>query len=171
MFQGYKKFKHDKEVSQEAKIQYRKHHLLSQGLVYDKHVMYIPHDLLYPNPTNTPDFLVLKISPEDLVHLVRKALFQSWCHSTEYQLYPFVQVCSHPQKPISTQSSKGNHENTKHKTKVTKKTKDHHEFLNKGLSRVLDWSVCLLTLKHLVSLHSWASYTLTSDWASLGSTW
>jgi hypothetical protein len=58
-----------KEVSQETKIQYRKQHLLKQVLVHDKHIMYMSHDLLYPNPTNTPDFLVLKINPEELVAL------------------------------------------------------------------------------------------------------
>jgi hypothetical protein len=64
-----------KEVSQEAEIQYRKQHLLSQLLVHDKHIMYMSHDLVYPNPTNTPDFLVLKINIEKLVALSQQGIF------------------------------------------------------------------------------------------------
>ena len=56
MLQDYKKFKHGKEVPQEAEIQYLKQHLLAQALVHHKHVMHMPHDLLDPNPTNTADF-------------------------------------------------------------------------------------------------------------------
>jgi hypothetical protein len=41
MLQDYKKFKHDKEVSQEDEIQYLKHHLLTQVLVHHKHVEYL----------------------------------------------------------------------------------------------------------------------------------
>ena len=37
--QDCKKFKHDKEVSQEDRIQYLKQHLLVQPLVHHKHVM------------------------------------------------------------------------------------------------------------------------------------
>ena len=65
-------------MSQEAEIQYRKQHLLSQVLavlVHDKHIMYMSHDLLYPNPTNTPDFLVLKINIEKLVALSQQGIF------------------------------------------------------------------------------------------------
>jgi hypothetical protein len=62
-------------VSQEAEIQYRKQHLLSQLLVHDKHIMYMSHDLVYPNPTNTPDFLVLKINIEKLVALSQQGIF------------------------------------------------------------------------------------------------
>jgi hypothetical protein len=53
ILQDYKKFKHGKEVPQEAEIQYLKQHLLAQALVHHKHVMHMPHDLLDPNPTNT----------------------------------------------------------------------------------------------------------------------
>jgi hypothetical protein len=59
MLQDYKKFKHGKEVPQEAEIQYVKQHLLSQALVHHKHVMHMPHDLLDPNPTNTVDFIMI----------------------------------------------------------------------------------------------------------------
>jgi hypothetical protein len=59
MLQDYKKFKHGKEVPQEAEIQYLKQHLLTQALVHHKHVMYIPHDLLDPDPTNTVDFIMM----------------------------------------------------------------------------------------------------------------
>ncbi len=62
-------------MSQEAEIQYRKQHLLSQLLVHDKHIMYMSHDLVYPNPTNTPDFLVLKINIEKLVALSQQGIF------------------------------------------------------------------------------------------------
>ena len=50
MLHDYKKFKHGKEVPQEAEIQYLKPHLLAQALVHHKHVMHMPHDLLDPNP-------------------------------------------------------------------------------------------------------------------------
>jgi hypothetical protein len=48
MLQDYRKFKHDKEVPQEAEIQYLKQHLLAQDFVHykHKHVIYMPHDLL-----------------------------------------------------------------------------------------------------------------------------
>jgi hypothetical protein len=59
MLQDYKKFKHGKEVPQEAEIQYLKQHLLAQALVHHKHVMHMPHDLLDPNPTNTVDFIMI----------------------------------------------------------------------------------------------------------------
>jgi hypothetical protein len=59
MLQDYKKFKHGKEVPQEAEIQYLKQHLLAQALVHHKHVMRMPHDLLDPDPTNTVDFIML----------------------------------------------------------------------------------------------------------------
>ena len=59
MLQDYKKFKHGKEVPQEAAIQYLKQHLLAQALVHHKHVMHMPHDLLDPNPTNTVDFIMM----------------------------------------------------------------------------------------------------------------
>ena len=62
------------EVSQEDEIQYRKQNLLTQALVHEKHVMYMTHDLLYPNPTNTPDFPVLKINPEELVVVSLKGI-------------------------------------------------------------------------------------------------
>ena len=52
----YKKFKHVKKVTHEANIQYLKQYLLAQALVYPKHVMQMPHDLLDPNPTSTADF-------------------------------------------------------------------------------------------------------------------
>ena len=60
MLQDYKKFKHGKEVPQEAEIQYLKQHLLAQALVHHKHVMHMPHDLLDPNPTNTVDFIMME---------------------------------------------------------------------------------------------------------------
>ena len=60
MFQDYKKFKHGKEVPQEAEIQYLKQHLLAQTLVNHKHVIHMPHDLLDPNPTNTVDFIMME---------------------------------------------------------------------------------------------------------------
>jgi hypothetical protein len=59
ILQDYKKFKHGKEVPQEAEIQYLKPHLLAQALVHHKHVMHMPHDLLDPNPTNTVDFSMM----------------------------------------------------------------------------------------------------------------
>ena len=59
MLQDYKKFKHGQEVPQEAAIQYLKQHLLAQALVYDQHVMHVPHDLLDSNPTNTADFIMM----------------------------------------------------------------------------------------------------------------
>ncbi len=59
MLQDYKKFKHGKEVSQEAEIQYLKQHLLAQALVHHKHVMHMPHDLVDPDPTNTVDFIMM----------------------------------------------------------------------------------------------------------------
>jgi hypothetical protein len=59
MLQDYKKFKHGKEVPQEAEIQYLKPHLLAQALVHHKHVMHMPHDLLDPHPTNTVDFIMM----------------------------------------------------------------------------------------------------------------
>jgi len=40
------KFKHGKEVTQEAEIQYLKQHLLSQALVHHKHVIHMTHELL-----------------------------------------------------------------------------------------------------------------------------
>ncbi len=63
MLQDYKKFKHGKQVSQEAEIQYLKQHLLTQALVHHKHVMYMAHDLLDPNPTNTVDFIMMSSRP------------------------------------------------------------------------------------------------------------
>jgi hypothetical protein len=60
MLQDYKKFKHGKEVPQEAEIQYLKQHLLSDChkiFVHHKHVMHMTHDLLNPNPTNTVEFI------------------------------------------------------------------------------------------------------------------
>jgi hypothetical protein len=59
MLQEYKKFKHGKQVPQEAEIQYLKQHLLAQALVHHKHVMHLPHDLLDPNPTITVDFIMM----------------------------------------------------------------------------------------------------------------
>jgi hypothetical protein len=59
MLQDYKKFKHGKEVPQEAEIHYLKPHLLAQALVHHKHVIHMPNDLLDPNPTNTVDFIML----------------------------------------------------------------------------------------------------------------
>jgi hypothetical protein len=59
MFQDYKKFKHGKEVPQEAEIQYLKQQLLTQALVHHKHVIHMPHDLLDPDPTNTVDFIMM----------------------------------------------------------------------------------------------------------------
>ena len=61
MLQDYKKFKHGKEVPQEAEIQYLKQHLLAQGLVHHKHVMHMPHALPRsdPNPANTTDFIMM----------------------------------------------------------------------------------------------------------------
>jgi hypothetical protein len=59
MLQDYKKFKHDKEVSQETEIQDVEQHLVSQVLVYHKHVMHMSHDLLDPNPTKTVDFIMM----------------------------------------------------------------------------------------------------------------
>ncbi len=59
MLQDYKKFKHGKEVPQEAEIQYLKQHLLAQALVHHKHVMHMPRDLLDPDPTNTVDFIMM----------------------------------------------------------------------------------------------------------------
>ncbi len=46
-------------MSQEAEIQYLKQHLLAQALVHHKHVMYMTHDLLDPDPTNTVDFIMM----------------------------------------------------------------------------------------------------------------
>ncbi len=59
ILQDYKKFKHGKEVPQEAEIQYLKQHLLAQVLVHHKHVMHMPLDLLDPNPANTIDFIMM----------------------------------------------------------------------------------------------------------------
>ncbi len=42
MLQDYKKFKHGREVPQEAEIQYLKQHLLAHALVHHKHVMHMP---------------------------------------------------------------------------------------------------------------------------------
>ena len=64
-------------MSQQAEFQYRKQNLLSQDLVHDKHVMYMTNDLLYPHPTNTPDFPVLKINPEKLVTLSQEDIGQA----------------------------------------------------------------------------------------------
>ncbi len=41
MLEDYKKFKHDKEESQEGEIQYFKKHLPAQALVHHKHVIYV----------------------------------------------------------------------------------------------------------------------------------
>ena len=59
MLQNYKKFKHGKELSQEAENQYLKQHLLAQALVHHKHVMHMPHNLLDPNSANTIDFIMM----------------------------------------------------------------------------------------------------------------
>ena len=59
MLQDYKKFKHGKEVPQEAEIQYLKQHLLAQALLHHKHVMHMSHELLDPNPTNTVAFIMM----------------------------------------------------------------------------------------------------------------
>jgi hypothetical protein len=59
VLQDYKKFKHGKEVPQEAEIQYLKQHLLAQALVHHKHAIHMLHDLLDPNPTNIADFIMM----------------------------------------------------------------------------------------------------------------
>ena len=60
MMQNYKKFKHGKEVPQEAENQYLQEHLLAQVLIHHTPcVMHMTHDLLDPNPTNTTDFIMM----------------------------------------------------------------------------------------------------------------
>jgi hypothetical protein len=46
-----------------TEIQYLKQHLLTQALVHHKHVMYMAHDFLDPNPTNTVDFIMMSSRP------------------------------------------------------------------------------------------------------------